>query len=63
MNILLLISLASLGVAGMSDRAGSARKSRVICAWCKVVIEDGDPEMPVSHGMCLDCEKDFGEET
>ncbi len=27
---------------------------RMICAWCKKVIQKG-PEKPVSHGMCRRC--------
>jgi hypothetical protein len=30
-------------------------EQRVICAWCKKVLEEGDPGAPVSHGMCQEC--------
>jgi DNA-directed RNA polymerase subunit RPC12/RpoP len=30
-------------------------KLRVICAWCKVVIHEGDKDHPVSHGICPEC--------
>ena len=26
---------------------------RVVCAWCKKVIEEGD--IPESHGICNEC--------
>lgn len=29
----------------------------VICAWCGIEKEKGDPKLPVSHGMCETCEK------
>jgi len=29
---------------------------RVICAWCHVVLHEGDAPEPVSHGICAACE-------
>lgn len=26
-----------------------------VCAWCKGVIKAGDPNLPVSHGICEGC--------
>lgn len=28
---------------------------RVICMDCKVVIHEGDPKIPDSHGLCPSC--------
>jgi hypothetical protein len=28
-----------------------------VCAWCGNTIEEGDPSLPVTHGMCPPCEK------
>lgn len=27
----------------------------VICAWCKVVLEQGPPDAKISHGICATC--------
>jgi hypothetical protein len=35
----------------------------LICAWCKRVMRAGDPELPISHGMCPACRKKFEQET
>lgn len=32
---------------------------RVICAWCEKVLRDGDPRLPISHGMCPCCKEKF----
>lgn len=29
---------------------------KVVCAWCKKVLVDGDDEL-ISHGICEDCTK------
>lgn len=34
--------------------AGAAGRVTIICAWCGMVLQDGDPE-PVSHGLCDVC--------
>jgi hypothetical protein len=31
--------------------------NRVICAWCHDVLVDGDPQLPISHGICRPCAK------
>ncbi len=31
-----------------------SNKMKVVCAWCKKVIKQGDA-YPVSHGICEDC--------
>jgi hypothetical protein len=36
-------------------------KMKVVCAWCKKVIEEHDTKI-VSHGMCLDCVSDIEED-
>ncbi len=28
---------------------------KLVCAWCKVVMREGDAESPISHGMCDTC--------
>jgi len=28
---------------------------RVVCAWCGAVTRDGDPDAPVTHGVCDTC--------
>jgi hypothetical protein len=28
---------------------------KVICAWCGLLIRDGDPKLPISHGLCVNC--------
>jgi len=30
-----------------------------ICAWCKKVLQEGDQNQPISHGICEDCAKNF----
>ena len=30
---------------------------KTVCAWCGKLIKDGDPYLPVSHGMCETCAK------
>lgn len=32
---------------------------RVVCAWCKRVLVEGDASQPVSHGICPTCAKDW----
>jgi hypothetical protein len=32
---------------------------RLICSWCDVVIREGDPKLPVSHGICTGCAHKF----
>jgi hypothetical protein len=27
----------------------------IICAWCRRVVVVGNPELPVSHGLCAAC--------
>ncbi len=34
---------------------GSNQKYQIVCAWCKRVLDPGDPGAPVSHGMCPAC--------
>jgi hypothetical protein len=31
--------------------------NRIVCAWCKEVLVDGDPQLPASHGICRPCAK------
>jgi len=28
----------------------------VVCGWCSVVLRAGNPDLPVSHGLCASCE-------
>lgn len=28
---------------------------KTVCAWCDDVITDGDPDGPISHGICPEC--------
>ena len=35
-------------------------KPSVVCAWCKRTIRDGDPSVPVTHGMCNTCAEASG---
>lgn len=30
---------------------------RIVCAWCTRTIKDGDPALPVSHGICPECDE------
>lgn len=30
---------------------------RVVCAWCRRVLEEGTPGAPTSHGCCPRCQK------
>ncbi len=32
----------------------------IICAWCKKRIREGDPDRPVSHGICVLCMAESG---
>jgi len=36
---------------------GIAGKLQVVCAWCRAVLQVGDPGQPVSHGICAACRK------
>jgi len=36
-------------------------KYKIVCAWCGKVLQDGDNERLVSHGICEDCEKKLDE--
>ncbi len=38
---------------------GEPRAGRVVCAWCRTIIQDG-PEAPVSHGLCVACARGNG---
>ena len=29
----------------------------ITCAWCRAILDQGDPDLPVSHGICDDCAK------
>jgi len=37
-------------------------KFKRVCAWCKTVMDEGDPEAPVSHSICPECDKKLIEE-
>lgn len=37
------------------------RATTIICAWCGDKVHDGDPGLPVSHGLCSRCEAEMGE--
>lgn len=41
----------------------SRAEFRIVCAWCKAVIQEGPTHAPISHGMCSTCEKSFEEPT
>ena len=30
---------------------------KTVCAYCGITIKEGNPSLPVSHGMCPPCEK------
>jgi len=32
------------------------------CAWCGLLIQQGDDNAPVSHGICPECAKTMREE-
>jgi hypothetical protein len=32
---------------------------RVVCAWCRRVLVEGDPGAKTSHGLCPTCAKRF----
>ena len=37
-------------------------KLRIVCAWCKRVMQIGDYGAPTSHGICDHCSKRIEEE-
>lgn len=40
----------------------SALTMRVLCGWCGVLIKAGDPDGPVSHGICPRCAAKFSKD-
>jgi hypothetical protein len=45
--------------ARLGDQREAARwaeaAQRVVCAWCQVVLQEGEPGSTVSHGICPSC--------
>jgi len=42
-----------------SQHPGAIENPLVLCAWCCKVIRDGNPDVPVSHGICDPCASQF----
>jgi hypothetical protein len=39
----------------MAKASLRARVGLLICAWCSLVLREGDKDLPVSHGCCVKC--------
>ena len=36
---------------------------KLVCSWCDRVMREGDPKLPVSHGLCPSCAERLEQET
>jgi uncharacterized protein YlaI len=36
---------------------------KVVCSWCDRVMREGDPKLPISHGLCQACKERLEQET
>lgn len=44
----------------MTTTTTTIQQIKTVCAWCNVLIHDGDDSKGLSHGMCQACcQKEF----